>query len=247
VNRLIRALQTSRRTPGWPVVPMLFWWNLVRGGLRFWMTMAYRFRAEGAEQVPPTGPVIYVANHQSHLDPIIVGIVVGDRPFSGMARSTLFENRLLASIMRGIGVISLDQSKGDAGAMRAALGELAAGRCVLIFPEGTRTRDGAMHEFKPGAALIIRRSGAPVVPVAIEGAFDVWRIGTSLPRLSGRIAVRAGPALAAEELMRDGTAKALTRMHGLIESMRLELRSRMRRESGGRYPAPGPGDAPQGG
>jgi 1-acyl-sn-glycerol-3-phosphate acyltransferase len=144
-------------------------------------------------------------------------------------------------------VISLDQSKGDAGAMRAALGELAAGRCVLIFPEGTRTRDGAMHEFKPGAALIIRRSGAPVVPVAIEGAFDVWRIGTSLPRLSGRIAVRAGPALAAEELMRDGTAKALTRMHGLIESMRLELRSRMRRESGGRYPAPGPGDAPQGG
>lgn len=223
---------------------MLFWWNIVRGFLWFSLKMLYRFRIEGAANVPPTGPIIYVSNHQSHLDPVIVGIVVGDRPFSGMARSTLFSNPLLAAIMRGIGVISLDQSKGDSGAMKAALAELEAGRCVLIFPEGTRTRDGAIGEFKAGVALIIRRSGAPVVPVAMEGAFDIWRIGTSMPKLSGRLAVKTAPPIAADELMRDGPGPALTRLRTMIDEMRLDLRARMRRETGGRLPAAGPGDLP---
>lgn len=244
MKALALALQTHRRTPGWPRLTTLFWWTLVRGSLYFLFKMLYRFRIEGAEHVPRTGPIIYVSNHQSHLDPIIVGIVVGDRPFSGMARSTLFSNPVLAAIMRGIGVIALDQSKGDAGAMKAALAELSAGRCVLIFPEGTRTRDGAVHEFKAGAALLIRRSGAPVVPVAMEGAFDIWKIGTSFPKLSGRLAVRAAPAIAADELMRDGPDSALERLRIQIDSMRLELRARMRRESGGRYPAHSAGDAP---
>ncbi len=223
---------------------MLFWWNFVRGCLWFMFKMLYRFRTEGAEHVPDSGPIIYVSNHQSHLDPIIVGIVVGDRPFSGMARSTLFKNPILASIIRGIGVISLDQSKGDAGAMKAALGELEAGRCVLIFPEGTRTRDGSVLAFKPGVALIIRRSGASVVPVAMEGAYDIWRIGTPRPRLTGRLAVRAAAPIPAAELMKDGAEAALQRLHKQIDDMRLELRARMRRESGGRYPAPSAGDAP---
>ncbi len=244
MNALLRALQTRRRTPGWPPLTMLLWWNVVRGFLWFSFKMLYRFRTEGAEHVPATGPIIYVSNHQSHLDPIIVGIVVGDRPFSGMARSTLFKNPLLASIMRGIGVISLDQSKGDSGAMKAALAELEAGRCVLIFPEGTRTRDGAIGEFKAGVALIIRRSGAPVVPVAMEGAFDIWRIGTPRPKLSGRLAVRAALPISADDLMRDGPEAALMRLHSTIDAMRLDLRARMRRETGGRLPAPGPGDPP---
>jgi 1-acyl-sn-glycerol-3-phosphate acyltransferase len=164
-----------------------------------------------------------------------------------MARATLFKNPLLAWAIRGIGVIALDQTRGDTAAMKAALGELEAGRCVLIFPEGTRTRDGGVHEFKPGAALLIRRSGATVVPVAIEGAADIWRYGTRRPLLTGRLAVRAGAAIAADELMRDGAGAALSRLRNIIDGMRLQLRDRMRRESDGRYPPPGPGDLSAGG
>lgn len=243
MSALRRALQTGRRTPGWPALTMLFWWNVVRGGLWFAFKMLYRFRTEGAEHVPRTGPIIYVSNHQSHLDPCIVGIVVGDRPFSGLARATLFRNPVLAWMMRGIGVIALDQSKGDTAAMKAALSELQAGRCVLIFPEGTRTRDGAIHEFKAGAALLIRRSGAPVVPVAIEGAADIWRYGSARPMLTGRLAVRAGPHISAADLLSQGPSAGLDHLRNVINDMRLQLRQRMRAESGGRWPSPGPGDA----
>lgn len=238
-----RALQASRRAPDWPPLNTLFWWSGVRGLVRLFLKLAYRIRVEGAEHVPRGGPIIYVANHQSHFDPCIVGVLVGDRPLSGMARSTLFRNPLLAWIMRSIGVISLDQSKGDAGAFKAALQELAAGRCVLIFPEGSRTPDGAVHEFQPGAALLIKRSGAPVVPVALEGAFDIWPIGTPLPKLTGRLAVRAAPAMAAGDLLRDGPAAALRRLQAIVDGMRLDLRDILRRESGGKYPPAGPGDA----
>ncbi len=245
VQAVRRALQTSRRAPGWPALNTLIWWNGVRGLVRLFLKFAFRLRVEGAEHVPDTGPIIYIANHQSHFDPCIVGVLVGDRPLSGMARSTLFRNPILAWIMRSIGVISLDQSKGDAGAFKAALSELEAGRCVLIFPEGTRTRDGAIHDFKPGAALLIRRSGAPVVPVAIEGAFDVWPIGARRPKLTGRIAVRAAPATTAGALMADGAEAALIRLRWTIEHMRRDMRAQMLRASGGRYPASSAADAPQ--
>lgn len=239
---MIRLLQTSRRAPGRPPLSFLFWWTGVRNLVWLLHKVFYRIQLIGQENVPPTGPIIYVANHQSHLDPCIVGLVVTDRPFSGMARATLFKNRILAWIMRGIGAIELEQGKGDAGAMKAALKELEAGRCVLIYPEGTRTRDGALSEFQRGVMLLIKRSGAPVVPVALEGAFDIWPIGQTFPRLKGRIAVKTAPAIAAEDLLKEGPDAGLERLKRIIETMRLELRAELRRQTGNRYPAPGPGD-----
>lgn len=240
----MKLLQTSRRVPGRPPRQVLFWWTFVRGLVLAFLVIAYRVRRHGREHVPERGPIIYVANHQSHFDPPIVGVLVTDRPFSGMARATLFKSKFLSWAMRGIGVISLDQSKPDAGAMKAAIGELDAGRCVLIFPEGTRTRDGTLSEFQRGAMLLIKRSGAQVVPVAIEGAFDIWPIGKKKPRLTGRIGVKAAPAIAAEDLLKDGPDAGLERLKRAIETMRLELRTEMRSASGGRYPARGLADQP---
>src|SRR5262245_59302645 len=161
-----------------------------------------------------------------------------------MARASLFENKILAWAMHGIGAIELERGKGDAGAMKAALAELEAGRCVLIFPEGTRTRDGAIGEFKRGVMLLIKRSGAQVVPVAIEGAFDIWPIGTSAPKLKGRIAVHVGHSMSGEEILKDGPDAGLERLKRTIEQMRLELRTQLRRASGGTYPRAGRSDRP---
>ena len=240
----MRILQISRRVPGRPPHQVLFWWTFVRGLVLAFLILAYRIIRRGREHVPAHGPIIYVANHQSHYDPPIVGVLVTDRPFSGMARATLFKSKFLSWAMRGIGVIALDQTKPDAGAMKAAIEELNAGRCVLIFPEGTRTADGAIGQFQRGVMLLIKRSRAQVVPVAIEGAFDIWRIGQEKPKLTGRIGVKAAPAISADELLKDGPDVGLERLKRQIETMRLELRAELRRASHGRYPAPGAADQP---
>lgn len=226
---MIRLFQVSRRAPGWPLYRVLGWWTVVRGLIHFTFKLLYRYRDWGREHVPPRGPIIYVANHQSHFDPCIVGLVVGDRPFSGVARATLFHSRVLRSIMRGIGVIAIKQGAGDAGALKVALQELAAGRCVMIFPEGTRTPDGAIGEFHAGVMVLIKRSGANVVPVALEGAFDIWPIGRRLPKLTGRMAAMAGPAIPAAALLQHGPAAGLVHLKREIETMRLQLRSHLPR------------------
>jgi 1-acyl-sn-glycerol-3-phosphate acyltransferase len=240
----VKFFQFHRRAPGWPIWRIIFWWTIVRGLILFFFSIFHRIRREGAEHVPPAGPVIYVANHQSHYDAPIVGVLVTDRPFSGMARSGLFKSRILGSIMRGIGSIELEQGKGDAGAMKAALAELELGRTVLIFPEGTRTKDGALSEFQRGVMLLIKRSRANVVPVAVEGAFDIWPIGSSRPKLSGRMAVKAAPAIPSHDLMANGPDVALEYLKRTIETMRMKLRADMRRATNGKFPPRGPGDLP---
>ena len=241
---MLKFLQTSRRAPGRPAFALVFWWTFVRGLIWLVFKLLYRLRCYGFEHVPRTGPVIYVANHQSHYDPPIAGILVHDRPFAAMARASLFKFKLFAWMIRSIGAIDLEQGRGDAGAMKAALAELEAGRCVLIFPEGTRTRDGALGEFQRGVMLLIRRSCAPVMPIAIEGAFDVWPTTAARPKLSGRLGVMGAPPIPTDELLKDGADAAMERLKRQIESMRLQLRDEMRRTSRGRYPAPGPGDEP---
>ena len=237
-------LESKRRAPGWPWWRLVFWWTIVRGLILVFFSFAYRIRRSGAEHVPRSGPIIYVANHQSHYDPPIVGVLVTDRPFSGMARSGLFKSKALAWIMRGIGAIELEQGKGDTAAMKAALSELEKGRHVLIFPEGTRTRDGSIGEFQRGAILLIKRSRAQVVPVAVEGAYDIWPIGQSAPKLRGRIGVKAAPAISANTLLANGPDAALEYLKRTIETMRIELRQQMRRSTGGKFPPPGAGDLP---
>jgi 1-acyl-sn-glycerol-3-phosphate acyltransferase len=225
----LKFLQASRRAPGRPPLQLILWWTGVRSILWLLFKLFYRIKTFGSENVPATGPIIYVSNHQSHFDPIIVGLPVGDRPFSGMARATLFQNKLLAWVMRSIGAVELDRDRPDASAMKKALEELQAGRCVLIFPEGTRTRDGRIGEFQRGAMLLIKRSGAKVVPVALEGAFDLWPTGQKYPKLRGRIAVQVAPPISAEELLRAGPDAGLDQLRSAIQKMCDELRATLQR------------------
>ena len=129
--------------------------------------LVYGFRATAAEHVPATGPVIVACNHVSYLDPVVLGIGF-QRPVTYLAKKELFAIPVLGPIIVGLGVYPLDREAGGVAAVRAALRALKDGRCVGIFPEGTRNLTGDVQG-KGGAALLGALSGAPVVPAAISG------------------------------------------------------------------------------
>jgi 1-acyl-sn-glycerol-3-phosphate acyltransferase len=138
------------------------------------LRVLWRFRAFGAENVPRTGPLIVACNHVSYLDPVVLG-VGSPRMLTYLAKKQLFSIPVLGPIIRGCGAYPLDRDAGGVAALRVALRVLKDGRCVGIFPEGTRNRTGTAEE-KAGAAFLAAVSGAPVVPAAVVGTKNAKRL-----------------------------------------------------------------------
>jgi 1-acyl-sn-glycerol-3-phosphate acyltransferase len=145
-------------------------YRFVRGGCRLILQLIWRFRAIDAQRVPEDGAVILACNHVSYFDPVVLGVGVR-RPVTYLAKKELFAVPVLGPVITGLGAYSLDREAGGVAAVRAALRALKDGRCIGIFPEGGRNRDGSARE-KGGAALLGALSGAPVVPAAITGTRD---------------------------------------------------------------------------
>ena len=160
-------------------------------------TLGWGFRAVGRHHLPRTGPVLLAANHQSFFDPVLVG-AAAPRRLAYLARSTLFTNPLFSRLIRHFGAVPIDRGFGKDG-LRAVLGELDAGRAVLLFPEGERTHDGRLQPLKPGVALLVKRVTCPIVPCGIAGAFAAWprraKWPTPAPLGRGTIAVAFGEPL----------------------------------------------------
>lgn len=233
-------LQFARRVPG-RSGPAILWWDLWRIATGLVVRLSFGLRVVGRENVPRSGPLLYLSNHQSYVDPIINGAAVKDRPFSPFARETLFRGPF-GWVIRSLGAMPVTGGGGDKSVMRAALAELAAGRCVLVYPEGSRTFDGALEPFKSGVALLLRRSNAVIVPMGIEGAYDAWPRQRSKPRLRRAIEVEVGEPIDREELLQDGVPAALARLETEIDELRRRCRRRLRDRFGENYPGPGPGD-----
>jgi 1-acyl-sn-glycerol-3-phosphate acyltransferase len=232
----------ARRVPGRKRIQVL-WFDVCRVVIEFVFHVVWRLLVVGREKVPASGPVLFVSNHQSFLDPIINGIAVRDRQLTAIARQGLFKFRPFGWLMKSIGAISIREDGGaDAAAMRAALGELQAGRCILIYPEGSRSPDGRTTAFQRGVMLLVRRAKVTVLPMALEGAYDVWPRTRKLPGVRGRLGILVGDPIGYDELMKDGPDAALARLEREIESLRLSLRAQMRERSGGRWPRSGLAD-----
>lgn len=229
--------------PGTPLQGLVMY-TIARSISAMLCTVLYRHRAYGARRVPAQGAVLLVANHQSYLDPPVIGVGVGHRHLDFVARLGLFGGRVLAWLLKQFNSLPIREHGGDTGAIKEILRRLDDGRAVLIFPEGTRTFDGAMTEFKRGIAVVVKRSGCPVVPIAVEGCFDAWPRQRNWPSLFGkRVAVAFGQPIPHEELMRDGADAALLRLAAETQRLRIRLRRLMRKQTGGRYPPSGPGDS----
>ena len=198
-------------------------WDLAVCACQAAMSWRYRFRVEGRWRIPHTGPVIFVANHQSLLDPMIHGIAVTDRAPRPMAKESLFRNPLLGLVLRRVGCISVREGGGNMDAIRTGLDELAHGRTVMLYPEGTRSVDGEVKPFRRGVEFLLRKSNAAIVPMGIDGAFQVWPRGQKWPQWNGRIWAAIGEPIPEEE--RD---QLLSEPDAGLETLRLRVERLMR-------------------
>lgn len=137
------------------------------------MTLGFSLRTLGKNNIPRTGPVILYANHQSYLDPMLVGLA-SRRHLCFLARKTLFKNSFFAKLISNLNAVPIDQEGVGRQGIQTILDQLKLDQAVVVFPEGERTADGIMHPLKPGLHLLIKKSLAPLVPVGIAGAFDAW-------------------------------------------------------------------------
>ena len=169
--------------------------------------------------MPRRGAALIIANHQSMIDPVLVGMVTA-RGLTYLARKTLFRNPVFAWVIRTLQAIPVDQVGVAKEGMRAVLQGLAAGRAVLVFPEGARSEDGKVAELMRGIALLIERSKVPVVPVGIAGAFAALPRGRVWPKFSplflsaqpSAVAVSVGVPIPHDELAKLSRDDLLTRL-----------------------------------
>jgi 1-acyl-sn-glycerol-3-phosphate acyltransferase len=172
-------------------------YSLSRLLLRVILRIGFGFRVEGRGYEPPAGPVVVVANHLSDIDPLVVGAALRRR-VAFMAKYELFRVPGVRWWITACGAFPVRRGAPDRQALRTALGILERGGVVVMFPEGTRGRDRTLREPEPGAALLARRTGAVLLPVALLGTDVV------LPRDAhgvrrGRITARIGPPVRAGE------------------------------------------------
>jgi len=224
---LLGALRRLRaRQPG-ATLRHIAWWYVAQTFSFVWMAGLYHHRAWGVNNLPRTGPLLLLSNHQSYLDPMIVGTGTYYRQFYAMARSTLFKNRIFGWMIGSINAIPIELGQSDISAMRQAIKVLKSKNALLIFPEGTRTPDGTTKAFASGTMLLIKRARPVVVPVAIEGAYAAWPKGRAAPKLTGRVGVEFGKPITAEELLAMGNEAGLEHVRQRIETMRLEIARRI--------------------
>jgi 1-acyl-sn-glycerol-3-phosphate acyltransferase len=168
--------------------------RVTRPVARAWGRACYRLEFEGVENVPTTGPVIFTPNHVTYLDPIWISVPVQRRIYY-MAWDAVFRIPVFASILRVFGAFPVRIEGHDKSAMREARCHLAAGRALMVFPEGGRTTTGKLMPFKAGAYRLALFAGAPIVPVTIDGAHEIWPVDALLPRPFGRVRITFHPPI----------------------------------------------------
>lgn len=170
---------------------MLYW--VARALIRLWAKVFLRWRIEGLEHVPRTGPVLLAVNHLSAVDPLLAGTAIR-RKVHFMAKEELFRSPALGRLLRHLAAFPVRRGEGDRQALKQALALLEAGEVVGIFPEGTRSPDGQLQQAQTGIAFLAKRGGAAVIPMAVSGTREILRQGVWFPR-PARVRILIGEPL----------------------------------------------------
>jgi 1-acyl-sn-glycerol-3-phosphate acyltransferase len=215
------------------------WWAYAWYEFAYWTTMAFTtlgfsLRMSGRQNVPRRGPALLIANHQSFLDPMVIGIS-SPRRLCFLARKTLFNNRFFGNLLSSLNTVPVDQEGVAKEGLKTILDELKQGNAVLVFPEGQRSWDGKLQPLKPGIHLLIKRSKAPIIPIGVAGANIALPRGRLRPKFSpfflpatdASVAVVIGKPLDAErfahlprEEMLPALQRELQKVHDAADRLR---------------------------
>jgi len=158
----------------------------------------------GLEKIPKTGPVLVVGNHIATLDPPLTGALVKRLDVYYMAKSEYFELRRQRWLFKAYNAFPVVRHHADRAALKQALGVLDDGHVLMMYPEGTRSRDLQLHRPFAGAGFLARKSQAPIVPVAVWGSEDVLPTGASWPK-HAHVHITFGDPFLLPERNADGT------------------------------------------
>lgn len=173
------------------------WYLGIRALCRLCAIQAFSFRVYQRHLIPDSGGVLVLSNHQSHLDPALVGSACS-RPLNFVARKSLFSFRPFGWFIRSLNAFPIDSVGMRPSGIKETLRSLKRQEMVLLFPEGSRSYDGQVQPFKPGFCTLARRAKVALLPVAIDGAFDVWPRTAHLPKTGVIVMVFGAPILPRE-------------------------------------------------
>lgn len=160
--------------------------------VRFLYFLFYHIQVEGREHIPTSGGFVLASNHRSYADPPLLATRLRGQHCVFMAKEELFRNKFFGWLIRKLGAFPVTRGAGDNGVIETAEQYVRSGRVLMIFPEGTRSKDGRVGRGKTGVALIAAQTGAPVVPVGITF--------TGKLHFRSKIIVRFGTPIQAAEL-----------------------------------------------
>jgi 1-acyl-sn-glycerol-3-phosphate acyltransferase len=181
----------------------------------------FRARMIHPERVPESGPVIIASNHASFLDPPLVGSCL-HRGISYLARESLFRYRAIGWLLRKWESVPVDRDGGGAAGLRAILDRLLAGGAIILFPEGTRTKDGKLQPARSGIGLVVIKSTAPVVPVRVFGTYEAFGRHVKIPR-PHPVVVKFGPPMDFAALRAEARACSKARLKEIYQQVADEI------------------------
>lgn len=194
----------------------LLGYALIHAVARWVAVIGCSLRCEGRHYLPRHGALLVCSNHQSHLDPVLVGLLFNQR-LNYLARKTLFRSTLFRWLIQYLDAIPIDREGAGLEGLKESLRRLRRGESLLVFPEGTRTHDGKVGPLQPGICVLARRSQAVVVPMALDGAFEAWPRTARGPKLA-RIHCCIGPPITPAELAQWDDATLLAELEKRIRA-----------------------------
>ena len=219
------ALRTLRFADGVPE-PNL-WYRSLRRLAQATICALWKIRVFDRHFEPAEGGAVYISNHQSFLDPLLMSLALR-RPMNYMARDSLFRMPGFKQLIESLNAFPVKRGTADIGAIKQAMRRLKAGRQVVIFAEATRTRDGTIGPFLPGVAILSRRAAKWTVPVVIDGAFEAWPRTQPVP-LPGSIVVQYGRAIPQEKARKQKPDVFVEQVRQTLIDIQTDLRRRVGR------------------
>jgi len=212
------------------------WYRAMRRFFQVTMCAAWKVRVFNRHHEPARGGVVYICNHQSFLDPMLMSFALR-RPMNYMARESLFRVPVFKRLIESLNAFPVRRESADLGAMKEALRRIRAGGQLVMFAEGTRTRDGTIGRMLPGVAMLSRRAAEWTVPVLIDGAFEAWPRWRMFPA-PGNVVVQYARPISRAEARRLEPDAFVARVRNTLIDMQHEVRRRIGRPAL-KYKTPG--------